>query len=390
MNHQTEYNNQSNFFKQILPHQDPLEICQALCLMGLGTVPNDISLKQIRDEIYCQIMKQISNNSDEEKAEHGWILLSLVCSTFCPSSKIKYYVKEFFQTEIDNITIFSKNAMYCQERLAESETKPRENPPCTIELVAARMISKCRIPVISMDQSIKTLTCTPALTAQELSEMMAEKNLIKDSFGFSIFISLGTRFAPVGSGKICVMDAICQAERYARANGIMDCWRLYFRKDLFSPNYLSVRHDLAALNLIFTQICGGVKVGEYDCTTSQDLALLVAHQYCIYHPLTHTSVIMEARIKQLCEQSIPDVSYTKYRKQWHKMIKKTLEALKLEVDTYEGHSLGLPDSSNLRSDLEFWLWQELKREIKKSFDIQQSQTSSLRRILQRPVQCGKS
>ena len=177
------HENNASIYNSMLPNQDPLELCQNLCLMGLGNANNDVSLKQIRDEIYCQILKQL-NSENDLIVEHGWILLSLVCSTFVPSTKVKYYLKEFIQTETERSIEFSRNASYCEQRLSETETKPRENPPCTIELVAARMVSKCRIPVISMDQSIKTLTCTPALTAQELSEMMADKNLIKDSFGF--------------------------------------------------------------------------------------------------------------------------------------------------------------------------------------------------------------
>ena len=316
----------ANSYASIIASKDPLELCQGLCLIGLSKVYSS----SIKDELYCQLLKQINDNPDRQQVQNGWVLLALLCSSFTPSDSIKFYLKEFLDTCNDD---FQAQAKYCTERLKECSKQKRENPPCSIELVAARLVTKCRIPVISMDQSIKTLICTPNLTAKELCALVSEKNRMKDSFGFSIFIALGSRFAPVGCGSVVVMDAICQAERYARANGINEVWRLYFRKDLFSPNYLSARHDTIALNLIFTQICGGVKVGEYECTTPQDLALLVAHQYCVQFPLFEEDSVHDGRLKEICEQTMPEVTYQKYRKQWHKMIKKTLEALKLEANT---------------------------------------------------------
>lgn len=315
-------NGNTTAYASILSSKDPLELCQGLSLIGLSKVYN----YSIRDEIFCQLLKQITDHPNKQNQQNGWVLMALVCSSFAPSANVSFFLKEYFDTCDGDMR---DQARYCAARLRECEQQRRENPPCSIELVAARLCTKCRVPVISMDQSIKTLISSPSLTARELCDLVAEKNRMKDNFGFSIFIALGTRFAPVGCGDVIVMDAICQAERYARANGIHEVWRLYFRKDLFSPNYLAARHDTIALNLIFTQICGGVKVGEYECTTPQDLALLVAHQYCVQFPLFEDDV-QDGRLKEICEQTMPDTTYHKYKKQWHKMIKKTLEALRQE------------------------------------------------------------
>ena len=40
--------------------------------------------------------------------------------------------------------------------------------------------------------------------------------------------------------------------------------------------------------------------------------------------------VQDGRLKEICEQTMPDTTYHKYKKQWHKMIKKTLEALRQE------------------------------------------------------------
>ncbi|PVD34762.1 hypothetical protein C0Q70_06039 [Pomacea canaliculata] len=212
---------------QPMTHQEKLHF-----IIGHGILrPN------LRDEIFCQICKQLTENPSKTSYNRGWILLCLCLGCFTPSSR------------------------------------------------ATRLAKPIMLSVVSMDGEVKDLQGDCATTASELCQQIADRISLKDRFGFSLYVAVFDKVASLGSGRDHVMDAVSQCEQHAKEQGVHEDkvpWRLFFRKEIFTP-WHDPREDRVATRLIYKQIVRGVKSGEYRFEKNEDLALHAAKHYFVEH-----------------------------------------------------------------------------------------------------------
>uniref|UniRef100_A0A667ZSS2 Si:ch73-194h10.2 n=1 Tax=Myripristis murdjan TaxID=586833 RepID=A0A667ZSS2_9TELE len=240
-------------------------------IVGYGIVRRDL-----RDEIYCQICKQLQENDNRSSYFRGWILLSLCVGIFPPTE----------HTFFDNLLITVCYAPYCAERLRRTVMNGvRGEPPSWLELQATKTKKPMTVSVTLMDGRALSLPVDSASTSKEVCQILSHKLKLKDTFGFSLYVAMYEKVWALGSGREHVMDAISQCEQEVRRKGGQEQhapWRLCFRKEIFTP-WHDCKEDSISTDLIYRQVVHGLKFGEYRCEREDDFVQLAAKHLYIQH-----------------------------------------------------------------------------------------------------------
>lgn len=240
-------------------------------------VGHGLSRPAIRDEIFCQICKQLTGNRNEMSRKRGWILMAICLGIFPPTDLFMRYLRNFLRLGPDDYS------SYCLERLRRTLTNgARTEPACWVELDACRSRKPVQPKVALADGRILTLQVDSASTAGEICNAIARATGIYDNYGFSLYIAMDDKLWSLGNKGQHLMDAIYQCEQEVRRQGGEEQsapWRLSFRKELFSP--WPAPSDPSATDLMYSQIISGLRSGDYQSDKEDDFVQLAAMHYFV-------------------------------------------------------------------------------------------------------------
>uniref|UniRef100_A0A8C0JQX8 Myosin VIIB n=1 Tax=Canis lupus dingo TaxID=286419 RepID=A0A8C0JQX8_CANLU len=156
---------------------------------------------------------------------------------------------------------------FCAERLRRTYANGvRTEPPTWLELQAVKSKKHIPIHVILVTGESLTVMVDSASTSREVCLHIAHKQGLSDHLGFSLQVAVYDKFWSLGSGRDHVMDTVAQCEQLARDRGENERqspWRIYFRKEFFTPWHDS-QEDPVSTQLIYRQVLHGVWSGEYN------------------------------------------------------------------------------------------------------------------------------
>ncbi|XP_062306688.1 unconventional myosin-VIIa [Osmerus eperlanus] len=293
--------------------------------------------RDLRDEIYCQICKQLQENSNRNSFFRGWILLSLCLGIFPPTERFIKFLQSFIRLGPAGY------APYCADRLKRTVLNGvRAEPPSWLELQATKSKKPMAVSVTLMDGQTLSLPVDSASSSQEMCQVLSQKVKLKDGFGFSLYVALYEKVWSLGSGREHVMDAISQCEQEVKRQGGQEQhapWRLYFRKEIFTP-WHDCSQDAVSTNLVYRQVIRGLRFGEYRCEKEDDFIQLAAKHFYVSYGSDTSPENAKAVIQDCVNCSVQEA---KSEAKWVQMVttahaqgpyissKKTAASVKAEV-----------------------------------------------------------
>uniref|UniRef100_A0A3B4WZB5 Myosin X, like 3 n=1 Tax=Seriola lalandi dorsalis TaxID=1841481 RepID=A0A3B4WZB5_SERLL len=215
-----------NSLQEMEAVSDPVPIIQ-------GILQTCQDLRPLRDEVYCQLIKQTNHvphpNSPSNRAH--WHLLTCMSCTFLPSRGILRYlkfhlkrIKELFPgTEIEMFAHFIGESL--------KKTKTREFVPSQEEIMALLTRQEMTTTVYCHGGGSCKISINSHTTAGEVVEKLIRGLAMEDSRNmFALFEHNNTIDRAVES-RVLVADVLAKFERLAGSEEAEDegQWKLYFK-----------------------------------------------------------------------------------------------------------------------------------------------------------------
>jgi myosin VIIa len=289
-------------------------------IIGMGIVR-----PELRDEIFCQICKQLTQNRNRQGVQRGWMLMALCLGCFGPSEKFEKYLRCFLRENQPRHYHFYEGKL---NRTIKNGV--RQWPPNTVEIRAARNRKQIQVRVSLMDKTVHQVKADSATTAKEIClEIASLAGLDEGTYGFGLFISIFQRVSSLGGGREHLMDAIAQCEQISVEHSLAAesaPWQIIFRKEVFSPWY-NPMVDPRASQLIRKQIISSLSFGEFPNVSDSKLANFAAQELTIQYGAAWNADAAAKVVREI----VPEAKRkAEGPEAWNQKVKAALEKLKKE------------------------------------------------------------
>ncbi|XP_030361648.1 myosin XVB isoform X2 [Strigops habroptila] len=152
--------------------------------------------ESLHDEVYCQAIKQVTHNPNQESVLRGWLLLNLLTGYFLPSNILMPYATKFLQLASDDpSSMHHEIAKICQSNLRKNLMYGgRRHLPFPVEMEALLRGRSARRLVILLPGGLEYLTRIKTFTvAKELLQEICEQMGAGEQEEIEEFVLFATR-----------------------------------------------------------------------------------------------------------------------------------------------------------------------------------------------------
>eukprot|EP01097_Dermamoeba_algensis_P001703 TRINITY_DN1640_c0_g3_i4.p1 TRINITY_DN1640_c0_g3~~TRINITY_DN1640_c0_g3_i4.p1 ORF type:complete len:2134 (-),score=641.62 TRINITY_DN1640_c0_g3_i4:179-6580(-) len=262
-------------FLDIMRYMDdyPNTLNVSLHQIAQKLIQKGIDREVLRDEIYCQLIKQTSkDNPKPDSLYRGWELLLCSVSCFLPSEKLHNYLMAHFVSNSKESTgaTVSMRATECIERLERTSLKgPRIFAPSVQELTALCDSNQLAIAVYWADGQAKEVDIDSASTVADIVTRFlrsVEINTNTDGWTFfeqTLIKEILDHEVPL-SREQKIGDILARWEKGSQSS----TYRLVFKKWMFHDSE-KPDTDTRVLSLLFHQAVHTVLLGKHPLSEDE-------------------------------------------------------------------------------------------------------------------------
>lgn len=249
-----------------------LEMCQQYIKVAL-------QYPEISNELFCQLVKQLTGNPHNEPCSKLWFLLGLCLTCFSPSEDLAVCIATFVRS-VPTTTL----TQFCDSQITVwLKSRCRKRPPNRLEFQAAKLGVSPEVSIELSDGTASPFVVESRLETLTLCKRVCDRLGLRDSQGWALYISTAALSKPlcINSAYTFMHDAITTVEQQQAGGQSAGGWVVQFRREYFPPWHQPELEPLSS-ELVYHQVMHLVATSNIFANAESKLIDLLARRYYVH------------------------------------------------------------------------------------------------------------